>query len=65
VIVTTKAAAAAPAPPVPAGPATVTHYQNCTDAKNAGVTPIRRDTNPALYAANSGLDRDKDGVACE
>ncbi len=40
-------------------------FANCTAARAAGVTPIRRSTNPALYKANRGLDRDGDGVACE
>jgi hypothetical protein len=40
-------------------------YKNCTEAKAAGVTPLRKSTNPELYEMNSGLDRDKDGVACE
>ena len=40
-------------------------YSNCTAAKAAKVIPIKRATNPDLYAMNSGLDRDKDGVACE
>ena len=40
-------------------------YANCTAAKAAKVTPIKRATNPDLYAMNSGLDRDKDGIACE
>jgi len=40
-------------------------YKNCTEAKAAGVAPLRKATNPELYEMNSGLDRDKDGVACE
>lgn len=44
---------------------TQTRYQNCTAAKAAGVTPIRRASNAALYQSNQHLDRDKDGVACE
>jgi len=44
---------------------TVPRYANCTEARAAGVTPIRRSETPALYAANSHMDRDKDGVACE
>ena len=44
---------------------TPTKYGNCTLAKAAGVAPIRKDTNPALYEVNAGLDRDKDGVACD
>ncbi|CAN5664526.1 hypothetical protein BH10ACT1_BH10ACT1_17250 [soil metagenome] len=37
------------------------YYANCTDARNAGVTPLYRG-DPG-YA--SKLDRDDDGVACE
>lgn len=40
-------------------------YANCTDARAAGVTPIRQSDSPGRYAANQGLDRDGDGVACE
>ena len=40
-------------------------YKNCTEAKNAGVAPILKSTNPELYELNKGLDRDKDGDACE
>jgi hypothetical protein len=40
-------------------------YKNCTDAKIAGVAPILKSTNPELYELNKGLDRDKDGDACE
>ncbi len=40
-----------------------TRYANCTDARAAGVTPIRRGT--AMYDANKHLDRDGDGIACE
>jgi hypothetical protein len=43
----------------------VQRFSNCTAARAAKVTPIRRSTNPALYQANTHLDRDKDGVACE
>jgi len=61
--VTTKAASAAPvAPAAPAGGGG-TRYANCTDARAAGVTPIRRPS--ALYSANTHLDRDGDGIACE
>lgn len=45
--------------------ARVVRYANCTEARAAGVTPIRRSSNPDLYAANAHMDRDKDGVACE
>lgn len=37
------------------------YYKNCTEARNAGVTPIYRG-DPG-YASH--LDRDNDGVACE
>lgn len=40
-------------------------YKNCTEVKNAGVAPILKSTNPELYELNKGLDRDKDGDACE
>ena len=40
-------------------------YRNCTEARAAGVTPIRRDTSPGLYSVNSHMDGDGDGVACE
>jgi hypothetical protein len=43
----------------------VQRYANCAEAKRAGVTPIRKRTNQNLYALNSHMDRDKDGVACE
>lgn len=58
-----------PAPAVSSGSSTsplgVERYQNCTAARAAGVTPIRKSTDPALYAANRHMDRDGDGVACE
>jgi hypothetical protein len=50
------------APPSSSG---IVRYDNCTAARAAGVTPIRRDERPRLYAANTHLDGDKDGVACE
>ena len=40
-------------------------YKNCTEAKAAGVTPIRKSSDPELYALNTALDGDKDGDACE
>ena len=43
----------------------VEYFGNCTSARGAGVTPILRDENPTLYAANKHLDADEDGVACE
>jgi hypothetical protein len=52
-----------PAPKAPAPSSGVQSFANCTAARAAGVTPIRRGTK--LYAANEGLDRDGDGIACE
>jgi hypothetical protein len=51
--------------PLPATTATpgAQHFANCTEARAAGVTPIYRGT--PLYDANTGLDRDNDGIACE
>lgn len=40
-------------------------YKNCTEVKAAGAAPLTRVKTPELYELNSGLDRDKDGVACE
>jgi len=48
-------------PPAPSTSAT--RYANCTAARAAGVTPIRRGT--PMYEANRHLDRDGDGIACE
>jgi len=50
--------------PIPTKPAAV-KYKNCTEAKAAGVTPIRKSSDPELYALNTALDGDKDGDACE
>jgi hypothetical protein len=52
------------ATPTPSKPAAV-KYKNCTEARAAGVTPIRKSSNPELYALNTSLDGDKDGDACE
>ncbi|MGN7407991.1 excalibur calcium-binding domain-containing protein [Sporosarcina sp. SAFN-010] len=66
-----------PAPPADAAP---TKFKNCTMlnqtykggvAKNAtvrnkgGKTKYAPTVNTALYNNNKGLDRDKDGIACE
>ena len=40
-------------------------YKNCTELKAAGAAPLSKAATPDLYELNSGLDRDKDGVACE
>jgi hypothetical protein len=50
-------------PTAPAQSPGVRSFANCTAARAAGVTPIRRGT--TLYAANRRLDRDGDGIACE
>ena len=50
--------------PTPTGLA-LFKFANCTAAKAAGVTPIRKATNLGLYELNASLDRDKDGVACD
>lgn len=69
-LATIDAAAATPRPPVspssaPSGTTTPVRYANCTAARAAGVAPIVRSQDPSLYALNSFLDRDHDGVACE
>jgi beta-lactam-binding protein with PASTA domain len=51
-----QAPAAAPAPA-----SSGASYKNCTEARNAGVTPIRR----GEPGYSSKLDRDGDGIACE
>ena len=51
---------AAPAPAAPAADPDV-YYQNCTAARAAGAAPLH--VGDPGYRA--GLDRDKDGVACE
>jgi hypothetical protein len=63
----TQTATATPTPTPTATKAKPTpiKYKNCTEAKAAGVTPIRRATDPELYALNTALDGDKDGDACE
>ena len=40
-------------------------FKNCAEAKAAGAAPLNKSINPDLYNLNSGLDRDKDGIACE
>ncbi len=52
----------APTAPPSSEPAAIP-YANCADARAAGVTPIERGT--PLYEANSKLDGDGDGIACE
>jgi len=60
-----EAAAPAPRPPSrsgsPSGSGRV--FRDCAAVRAAGLAPLRRGTKD--YAANPGLDRDKDGLACE
>ena len=49
----------------PTAPSDITRYANCTEARAAGVTPIIQAVNPELYAVNSHMDRDGDGIACQ
>ena len=60
----TKQPTAAPAPlGGTQAPGSATYYRVCADARAAGVTQLRAGT--AVYDANTHLDRDKDGIACE
>jgi Excalibur calcium-binding domain/Protein of unknown function (DUF1524) len=64
VTVTGKVPVAAPTKPAASTGSPGTRvFANCAAARAAGAAPIRRGT--PLYAANQGLDRDMDGVACE
>jgi hypothetical protein len=45
--------------------ATLVKFKNCSEVKAAGAAPLTKAKTPELYELNSGLDRDKDGVACE
>lgn len=59
---------ATPSASASSGPSAVpvlVKYKNCTEVKAAGAAPLTRVKTPELYELNSGLDRDKDGVACE
>jgi hypothetical protein len=53
--------ASASSSPAPA----LVKFKNCTEAKAAGAAPLTKAKTPELYELNAGLDRDKDGVACE
>lgn len=56
-------------------PATAIKYKNCTELRKAHSRGVARDAAAAgksgaivdltMYRAHSGLDRDKDGIACE
>jgi hypothetical protein len=54
-----------PVTPVEATTIELVKFKNCTEAKAAGAAPLNKSINPALYELNAGLDRDKDGIACE
>ena len=54
----TSSATSSPAP-------ALVKFKNCTEAKAAGAAPLTKAKTPELYELNSGLDRDKDGIACE
>ncbi len=47
----------------PATPGATAYYRTCANARAAGVTPLIKGT--AVYAANTHLDRDKNGIACK
>ena len=49
----------------PSSTPSLVKYKNCTDVKAAGAAPLTKAKSPELYELNAGLDRDKDGVACE
>jgi hypothetical protein len=56
-------------------PATAIKYKNCTELRKAHPRGVARDAaaagrsgatvDAAIYKANAGSDRDKDGIACE
>jgi hypothetical protein len=48
-------------PPGPADPPAGVYYENCAEARAAGVAPLQA----GEPGYREGLDRDKDGVACE
>lgn len=45
--------------------APVTRFRNCAELRRVYPNGVSRSGNPRIYAANSRLDRDKDGWACE
>jgi hypothetical protein len=49
----------------PSSAAPLVKFKNCTEVKDAGAAPLTKASTPELYELNAGLDRDKDGVACE
>jgi hypothetical protein len=40
-------------------------FKKCADVIASNRAPIVKVLDPLLYLANSGLDRDKDGIACD
>ena len=57
---------ATPSPSASSSPTVaLVKFKNCTEAKAAGAAPLNRTKTPELYELNAGLDRDKDGIACE
>ena len=49
----------------PSPAAALVKFKNCAEAKAAGASPLTKAKTPELYELNIGLDRDKDGIACE
>lgn len=43
----------------------VSKFKKCADVISAGRAPIIKESDPLLYLANAGMDRDKDGIACD
>jgi hypothetical protein len=43
----------------------VPKFSKCADVITASRAPILKEVDPLLYLANAGLDRDKDGIACD
>lgn len=55
-----------PLPTFDSGYSLAGYYATCADARRAGVPlPIRDYEQPGVYNANTHLDRDGDGTACE
>lgn len=57
-VVPSATASSSPAP-------ALVKFKNCAEVKAAGAAPLTKAKTPDLYELNAGLDRDKDGVACE
>ena len=43
----------------------VQKFKKCADVIASDRAPIVKALDPLLYLANAGLDRDKDGIACD